>query len=82
MRCLHGLGEARGVGGSFFDDHDEGSIDDCFAFVVTCGNSVLPSYIPLVEEHKNDPFSQRQRDWQLMRRGRYICYFRFIYKFF
>ncbi|XP_002155548.2 oxygen-dependent coproporphyrinogen-III oxidase isoform X1 [Hydra vulgaris] len=65
-------GEARGVGGTFFDDFDEGSIDDCFAFVVSCGNSVLPSYVPLIEEHKDKPFSSRHRDWQLMRRGRYV----------
>ena len=65
-------GERRGIGGIFFDDMDAGSQEKCFKFVSDCADSVIPSYIPLVEKHSRDPYSEEQMKWQQLRRGRYI----------
>ncbi|NP_001191537.1 coproporphirynogen oxidase [Aplysia californica] len=65
-------GESRGVGGIFFDDVDEPSQDKCFEFVTDCAESVVPSYLPLVQKHKKDGVSYPEREWQLLRRGRYV----------
>lgn len=65
-------GECRGIGGIFFDDLDEPSQEDCFQFVSSCAHSVIPSYVPLVKSHKNDNYGDIQRQWQLLRRGRYV----------
>lgn len=65
-------GEHRGVGGTFFDDFDEGSMDDCFNFVATCGNAVMPSYLPIVEKHLHDEYEEKHVIWQQLRRGRYV----------
>nr|CAG4646980.1 EOG090X04L5 [Megafenestra aurita]SVE92335.1 EOG090X04L5 [Megafenestra aurita] len=64
--------ERRGVGGIFFDDFEKPSQKDCFEFVKSCAESVIPSYVPLVNKHKNDSFTSAERDWQLLRRGRYV----------
>lgn len=64
--------ECRGIGGIFFDDVDTPTQEDCFQFVSTCANAVAPSYVPLVKKHKNDAFGDRERTWQLLRRGRYV----------
>nr|CAG4639953.1 EOG090X04L5 [Daphnia pulex]SVE84816.1 EOG090X04L5 [Daphnia pulex] len=64
--------ERRGVGGIFFDDFDGKSSEDCFEFVKSCAESVIPSYVPLVNKHRNDPYTSAERDWQLLRRGRYV----------
>lgn len=65
-------GERRGVGGIFFDDVDEPSADKCFEFVTSCADSVIPSYLPIVQKHKKDTYSYKEREWQLLRRGRYV----------
>ena len=65
-------GERRGIGGIFFDDLDSPSQEACFNFVKSCAESVVPSYIPLVKKHKNDHYDSAERDWQLLRRGRYV----------
>ncbi|GFS13282.1 oxygen-dependent coproporphyrinogen-III oxidase [Elysia marginata] len=65
-------GERRGVGGIFFDDVDEPSADKCFDFVTSCAESVIPSYLPIVQKHKKDTYSYKEREWQLLRRGRYV----------
>ncbi|XP_062579025.1 oxygen-dependent coproporphyrinogen-III oxidase-like [Saccostrea cucullata] len=65
-------GETRGIGGIFFDDLDNEPQSDMYEFVQTCADAVLPSYIPIVEKHKNDGYSHRERRWQLLRRGRYV----------
>ncbi|XP_034179890.1 oxygen-dependent coproporphyrinogen-III oxidase [Osmia lignaria lignaria] len=65
-------GECRGVGGIFFDDVDTPSQDEAFQFVKSCAEAVIPSYIPLVERHKNDGYGYAERQWQLLRRGRYV----------
>ena len=65
-------GEHRGVGGTFFDDMDDGSMEDCFSFLATCGNAVLPSYCPIVEKHLKDEYTDHHVTWQQLRRGRCI----------
>ena len=65
-------GERRGVGGIFFDDFEEPSKEKCFDFVSTCANAVIPSYIPLVKQHWNDPYTDANKKWQQLRRGRYV----------
>lgn len=65
-------GERRGVGGIFFDDLDTPSQRDAFRFVTACAENVLPSYMPIVEKHKDKGYSYADRQWQLLRRGRYV----------
>jgi len=65
-------GERRGVGGIFFDDLDQPTQNDAFKFVTTCAESVLPSYIPIVKKQKTRGYSYADRQWQLLRRGRYV----------
>ncbi|XP_065332296.1 oxygen-dependent coproporphyrinogen-III oxidase [Cloeon dipterum] len=65
-------GERRGVGGIFFDDFDEPNQEKAFEFVTSCANSVVPSYVPLVKKHKKDGYGYAERQWQLLRRGRYV----------
>ena len=67
--------EARGIGGLFFDyckASEEMSMEDWFNFVSEVGNSFLASYIPIVEKRKDLSYSKEQRDWQEIRRGRYV----------
>ncbi len=63
-------GERRGVGGIFFDDLDTPSQETCFDFVQSCAHSVLPSYLPILEEHYKDQYTEQQKLWQQLRRGR------------
>lgn len=65
-------GERRGVGGIFFDDLDKKTQEETFDFVQSCADAVIPSYIPLVKKHMNDGYSYKERQWQLLRRGRYV----------
>ncbi|CAG0885230.1 unnamed protein product [Darwinula stevensoni] len=65
-------GERRGVGGIFFDDLDTPDPESVFAFVHSCSQSVIPSYIPLVEKRASMPYSGEERLWQQLRRGRYV----------
>ena len=64
-------GEARGVGGLFFDDLSEPDFASCFAFVTSVGDHYLPAYVPIVERRKDLPWGERERRFQLLRRGRY-----------
>ena len=64
-------GEARGVGGLFFDDFDEGGFERCFAFARGVGEGYLAAYLPILAERKRHPYGERERDFQLYRRGRY-----------
>lgn len=71
----HHRGEARGVGGLFFDylrADESHSVEDWYAFVTQVGDSFLEAYIPIVQRHKNDPYEARHREWQEVRRGRYV----------
>jgi len=65
-------GETRGLGGIFFDDLNDRDPDTIFAFSKECLDSVVPSYLPLVAKHKDDEYTQQQKEWQQMRRGRYV----------
>lgn len=65
-------GERRGLGGIFFDDLNDRDADKILAFSTDCVNSVVSSYCPLVSKHKDDKFTQQQKEWQQMRRGRYV----------
>ena len=76
-------GEMRGVGGVFFDelrppDAERSDVADAAAFeadlaCVSAGlDTIVPAYVPLVERHRGDPFGERERRWQLLRRGRYV----------
>ncbi|MGB8634069.1 MAG: oxygen-dependent coproporphyrinogen oxidase [Rhodanobacteraceae bacterium] len=64
--------EARGVGGLFFDDLDEGGFDRCFAYMQAVGEGFLDAYLPIVERRKDTPWGEREREFQLYRRGRYV----------
>ena len=67
-------GETRGVGGIFFDDLDEEEKDQeqLFSFIQDCLAAFLPSYVPIVEKRKDMPFGEREKEWQQVRRGRYV----------
>jgi coproporphyrinogen III oxidase len=64
--------EPRGVGGLFFDDWREGGFDASFALMRSVGDHLLPAYLPIAQRRKDMPYGQRERDWQLYRRGRYV----------
>lgn len=64
--------EARGIGGLFFDDLNRWSFNKCFQFAQSVGNSFIPAYLPIVQKRKATPFTERERDFQLYRRGRYV----------
>ncbi len=64
--------EARGIGGLFFDDYDEGGFDAAFAMTQAVGNAYLNAYLPIVERRKDTAYGERERQFQLYRRGRYV----------
>ena len=65
-------GEPRGIGGLFFDDFNELGFADSFAFMRSVGDHYVPAYLPIAEKRKDHPYSDRERDFQLYRRGRYV----------
>ncbi|MBR9770875.1 MULTISPECIES: oxygen-dependent coproporphyrinogen oxidase [unclassified Halomonas] len=65
-------GETRGVGGLFFDDLNEGGFDRCFAFQRAVGDGFLNAYLPIVERRRDTSWGEREREFQLYRRGRYV----------
>ena len=48
------------------------SRDECFAFVTDCAESFLDSYLPILERRMNLEYTQEHKDWQQIRRGRYV----------
>ena len=64
--------EARGIGGLFFDDLNRWKFSTCFAFIQSIGDSFQAAYLPLVKKRKDTSYGQRERDFQLYRRGRYV----------
>ncbi len=70
--------EQRGVGGLFYDDVNEQSMgwdfDKCFALMQAVGNGYLDGIVPIFEKRKHTPYSPAQREFQLIRRGRYVEY--------
>ena len=68
---LNHRGEMRGVGGIFFD-YLEGDRERNFAFVQDAGNTFLDAYLPIAKRRMNEPYGERERRYQLYRRGRYV----------
>jgi len=64
--------EPRGVGGIFYDDLNEGGFEHCFALTRSVGDHLLPAYEPIVLRRKDQPYGERERDFQAYRRGRYV----------
>jgi coproporphyrinogen III oxidase len=64
--------EPRGVGGLFFDDLNEGGFERCFDFMKSVGDHYIPAYRPIVSKRKHETYGERERDFQLYRRGRYV----------
>jgi len=64
--------EPRGIGGLFFDDLNEWGYEKCFAFMQSVGDHFLKAYMPIVERRKDMPYGERERNFQLYRRGRYV----------
>jgi coproporphyrinogen III oxidase len=64
--------EPRGIGGLFFDDFNEGGFDHCFRFTQSVADHFLTGYLPIVQRRKDMPYGERERDFQLYRRGRYV----------
>ncbi|AMO25134.1 oxygen-dependent coproporphyrinogen oxidase [Ramlibacter solisilvae] len=70
--CLRHRAEQRGVGGIFFDDFAEGGFDNAFAMTRSVGDAFLDAYLPILMRRKDTPFGERERGFQLYRRGRYV----------
>ncbi|EXF44938.1 coproporphyrinogen III oxidase [Pseudomonas sp. BAY1663] len=66
--------EPRGVGGLFFDDLNQWDFDTCFAFMRAVGDAYLEAYLPIVQKRKAMPYGEREREFQALRRGRYVEY--------
>ena len=67
-------GERRGIGGIFFDDLDEAVSDkeNTFAFIQDALKSFAPTYVSILKKRKDLPFTEKEKDWQQLRRGRYV----------
>ena len=65
-------GETRGVGGLFYDDLNADGFESCFAFMQAVGQGFLDAYLPIAERRKDTPYGEREREFQLYRRGRYV----------
>ncbi|MGE0622683.1 MAG: oxygen-dependent coproporphyrinogen oxidase [Pseudomonadales bacterium] len=63
--------ECRGIGGVFFDDWTAGGFEAAFAFTRSVGDHFLPGYEPIFARRMDTPYGERERNWQLYRRGRY-----------
>ena len=64
--------EPRGIGGIFFDDVNEGGFERCFALLRSVGDHFLAAYLPILRRRKDISYGERERDFQLYRRGRYV----------
>jgi len=64
--------EPRGIGGIFFDDLSDGGFARCFGFVKRAAEHYLAAYLPILERRKDHPYGERERAFQLYRRGRYV----------
>lgn len=69
---LHHRNETRGIGGLFFDDLNEWGFDDSFAFIQSVGDSFTRGYLPIVAKRKSTSYTEREKEFQLYRRGRYV----------
>ena len=64
--------EPRGVGGIFFDDFNAPGFDASYAMMQSVGDSFIGAYLPILERRKDQPYGERERDFQAYRRGRYV----------
>ncbi len=64
--------EPRGIGGLFFDDLNAWEFERCFRFMRSVGDHFIEAYLPIVRRRKKQPFGEREREFQLYRRGRYV----------
>ncbi|MEM0910115.1 MAG: oxygen-dependent coproporphyrinogen oxidase [Pseudomonadota bacterium] len=64
--------ETRGIGGLFFDDLNEWGFEKSFAFMQAVGNGYLDAYVPITERRKHLDYGDKERSFQLYRRGRYV----------
>jgi coproporphyrinogen III oxidase len=64
--------EPRGIGGIFFDDLNEWGFEKCFDFMQSVGDHYLLAYMPIVKRRRDTEYSERERSFQLYRRGRYV----------
>ena len=64
--------EPRGIGGTFFDDFNDGAFDTSFAVMRAVGDAFLPAYVPIVKRRRDAAYGERERDFQAYRRGRYV----------
>jgi coproporphyrinogen III oxidase len=64
--------EARGIGGLFFDDLNAEGFERSFAFTRSVGDHFLPAYVPIAERRRDTKYGEREREFQLYRRGRYV----------
>lgn len=64
--------ETRGVGGLFYDDLNEGGFERCLAFTEAVGQGFLDAYLPIAARRRDTPYGEREREFQLYRRGRYV----------
>lgn len=65
-------GETRGVGGLFFDDLNAGGFEHCFSLTQSVGNAYIDAYAPILAKRKDTPYGEREKNFQLYRRGRYV----------
>jgi coproporphyrinogen III oxidase len=64
--------ETRGVGGLFFDDLNQRGFEESFAIMRAVGDAYVEAYLPIIARRKDTPYGERERDFQLYRRGRYV----------
>lgn len=64
--------ETRGVGGIFFDRLNDRTKEEIFSFVMDVGETFAPTYSALIKKNKNLPYGETEKNWQLIRRGRYV----------
>lgn len=64
--------EPRGVGGLFYDDLNQPDFETCFDFTQAVGHGFLDAYVPIVEKRRHHQWGERERQFQLYRRGRYV----------
>lgn len=64
--------EPRGIGGIFFDDFNELGFEQSFALQRAVGESFLQAYLPILQRRKDTPYTEKERDFQAYRRGRYV----------
>jgi len=70
--CNKHRNEQRGIGGIFFDDFSELGFEQGFAMLQSVGDAFLTAYLPIVQQRRNMPYGERERAFQLYRRGRYV----------